>query len=754
MRHRARWPVAVVLAGALACGVAAWATRSSWVSTVWYSAAGYSLGGLTLVAAYRRGAHPRWPWVLLALGILGSATGDLLWDLTELLSDTPGYTSLVANLAYLASYPLFVLAAFGLLGHRLRGRDRLVLLEAAALSLAGWLVLWAEFVHPKLANSGLSLWDWVPTVLYPPLDLLVVVAIWRLGRGHVRRTGPWILLASAFGLMFTADWLYAVLGMPSGSDAVAWSLNIAWLMAYAGIAAAAVHPTMRYLKADPEVDPARGSRVRVAMVWLACATPCGLLVLNPDRVVPIAGVVGFGGIAIVGLAAMRLHLASEQNKTAAVELARRATRDPLTDLANRSALMDHLVVATRRALRTRRACAVAFLDLDDFKVINDSLGHARGDDLLREVGRRLRGLARRDECVARLGGDEFVVVFEGLEEERDALDAANRIVAALGVPYRIGETEFTLRASVGLVVHAERHVDDVEAALRDADLAMYEAKKSTGARVCVFESPMRERAMEVLSLQTALARAVDAHELEVHYQPVFALERGVQIGSEALLRWNRGGDRVPPLEFLPLAESTGLIVPIGEWVLDRAASELSALGTSSQLVVSVNVSARQLRELDFAPRALAICSRHDVEPARLVLELTQSTLIEPDPTVDANLRNLEAAGFVLAIDDFGTGYSSLAYLKRLAVDWIKIDRMFVQDVAVDESDRTLVRTIVRMAEELGIGVVAEGVETEEQLGVLRELGCDVVQGFLLGRPGPELLRPMPESLGAGSVGTP
>ena len=304
----------------------------------------------------------------------------------------------------------------------------------------------------------------------------------------------------------------------------------------------------------------------------------------------------------------------------------------------------------------------------------------------------------------------------------------------LAEPYRVGDAEFTLRASVGVVPDAQRHVDDVDAVLRDADLAMYEAKATAKGRVCVFDPTMHERAVELLARKSALAHAVRAGDLRLEYQAMFSATDGHQVGAEALVRWWRDGELVPPADFIPLAESTGEIVAIGDWVLRRAVADLAALGPSS-LLVSVNVAVRQLREPTFAARVERIVADAGVEPARVVLELTESALLEPDPIVDANVQRLGDAGFALAIDDFGTGYSSLAYLKRLAVDWIKIDRMFVQDLEGDENDRTLVRTIIRMAAELGIGVVAEGVETQEQLTLLAAMGCDSVQGFLLARPG-------------------
>jgi diguanylate cyclase (GGDEF)-like protein len=475
---------------------------------------------------------------VLVLGILGSATGDLLWDVTERVVDAPGYTSIVASVAYLASYPLFVVGVLGLLGSQGRRRAAQVLIEATVLAAAGWLVLWVLVVHPQLADGGLSFWDWVPTVLYPPLDLLVLVAVWRLGRGSARRSAPWLLLMAGFTTMFVADLVYALLAMPDGGF-VSSVLNVGWLVSYGAIAAAAVHPAMRFLKADPEPDPERAARTRVALVTIAAAAPFVLLLLAPERVDAVTEVVAVTGVLIVLLTAVRAHLAAEQNRDAAAELAYRATRDPLTGLANRAALTDHVVLATRRAARTHRSCAVAFLDLDDFKLVNDSLGHAEGDRLLCTVAERLRRVTRAGECVARLGGDEFVVVFEDLDGVAETLAAAERIVEVLREPYRVGDAELTLRASVGVVPDAQRHVDDVDAVLRDADLAMYEAKEIAKGRVCLFDPEMHERAVALLARRNALANAVTAGELRLEYQPMFSTRDGRQVGAEALVRWWR-----------------------------------------------------------------------------------------------------------------------------------------------------------------------------------------------------------------------
>ncbi len=732
------WPVGAVLGGALLAGLFGSATAGRTVSMVVLDATGFALAAVVVVSV--RVYRPRRPapWLLVGLGILCSAIGDVLWDVSAHVPAVSGWATIASAIAYLSSYPLYVFAALLLLGGRAVRREAFVLLEAAVFALAAWLALWVLFVRPDLAGAGLSVWDWVPTLMYPPLDLLVIVAVWRLGHGDLRRSPPWLLLLAGFLLMFACDSLYAMLAMPDG-NLTATVLNLGWLMSYACLAAAAAHPAMRFVRADPEAVEAGMRRARVATTALACTVPFVLMLLATGETDAAGRIVPWSGVIIVVLAFVRFHLAASRNRRAAETLAFRATHDALTGLANRTALRDRLALATLRAARSHRSCAVVFIDLDDFKLVNDSLGHDEGDRLIVEVAQRLRNAVRAEECVARLGGDEFVVVLEDLTGVEDAIDAAERVSADLSAPYSLAGLEVVVGASIGVAPRAERYLDDVDAALRDADLAMYSAKGRAKGGLCVFDADMHARAHDVLAERNAIRQALARGELSVEYQPIYSSRDGIQRGVEALARWTRDGRRIPPDDFIPLAEASGEIVAIGEWVLATAAQRLAATEGADDLLMSVNLSSRQLQEPGFAERALEIVRNAGVTPNRLVLELTESALLEPDPTVDANLRRLGGAGFQLAIDDFGTGYSSLAYLKRLAVDWIKIDRMFIQDLGVSESDEALVRTLVRMGTELGIRVIAEGVETPAQLDMLRALGCDAVQGFLLARPGPAVV---------------
>jgi diguanylate cyclase (GGDEF)-like protein len=725
---------AAVLAGWVSCFV-----LGGLPSIAVYEGAGYALVAVVVVGvAIHRPPH-RWPWLLVAAAVGLSVTGDLVWDLTETVWHAPGYTASLASLAYLLSYPLALAGAIGFLGPRAVRRDTALLVDGGVLAVAAWLAIWVVWVHPQLAGSGIGTWDWLTTVAYPPLDVLLLVVLWRVGRGELRRSPSWVLLFLAFVWWGIADTLYAVLGMPEGT----WSLllSVCWLAGYASVAAAAIDPTMRGVDADPQpVTRLLSSRVRGVGLTAVAAVPLLLLLFWPAEVAAVPALTALGGLLLVAGGIARLTITIDRNRDAEQVLAWSATHDQLTGLANRRSLLDRLELARRRALRRGRSCALLFCDLDEFKVINDSLGHAAGDALLRAVAARLRDAVRADDCVARLGGDEFVLVCEDLERADDAGVAARRVLDALAAPFPVAGTELHVGASIGVVEDVQESSSDAPTVLSEADLAMYQAKARGRGRIETFEASMRQRVVDRLDTQNALRRALTDGEFCLHYQPIFSLHDGSHIASEALLRWQRpGGELVPPAEFVPVAEASGSIVDIGAWVLRRAAEDLRALGDrGDSLTVAVNLSVRQLAHPLLGRMASDILTTQALPPDRIVLEITESALLDTDPAVRRNLDELRGAGFRFSIDDFGTGYSSLSYLRRLAVDTLKVDRSFIRHLAQSESDETLVHTIVLMAHALNITVVAEGIEHPRQLEILAGLECDAAQGYLLGRPAPGL----------------
>jgi diguanylate cyclase (GGDEF)-like protein/PAS domain S-box-containing protein len=416
------------------------------------------------------------------------------------------------------------------------------------------------------------------------------------------------------------------------------------------------------------------------------------------------------------------------------ELRHQAFHDPLTSLANRALFQDRTGHALARANRQSEPVAVLFLDIDDFKMVNDSLGHAAGDELLCEVARRIVFCIRPSDTAARFGGDEFAVLLEDTPLD-EAERIADRVLHAMGQPVTVLEREMYISASIGIAVAGAGPADPVEL-LRDADVAMYAAKSAGKARYNVYEPSMHAAVLERVEVTADLQRALEREELVLHYQPIVDLATEEIVAVEALVRWQhpeRG--MVPPLEFIPIAEETGLIVPIGRWVLKRACQDLAGWRRrhpERPLVVHVNVSANQMNcVLEDTGRALAAAA---LAPEALVLEITESVMVHDTDVVVTCLQDLKALGVRLSLDDFGTGYSSLSYLRRLPIDLLKIDKSFVKGIAGDAEESSLGRAVVHIAKTLDLETAAEGIETAEELRVLRTLGCRLGQGFLFSRP--------------------
>jgi diguanylate cyclase (GGDEF)-like protein/PAS domain S-box-containing protein len=426
-----------------------------------------------------------------------------------------------------------------------------------------------------------------------------------------------------------------------------------------------------------------------------------------------------------------------------------AYHDALTGLPNRAMLMDRLTQALAQAQRRQVEAAVVFIDLDRFKLVNDSLGHGAGDALLQEVARRVRGALREDDTVARVGGDEFQVVLPQITGPTDAAHVAEKVMAVLGVPFMLEGQELHVTASLGLSLYP-RDGTSGELLLKYADMALY-AAKGEGRNAYRFFSPeMNALAHGRLRMENDLRRAIDRDELVLHYQPQLDLATGRVNAIEALLRW-RHPDKglVPPNAFIPMAEESGLVLLLGEWVLNEACRQVAQWHAQGlgPLRVAVNISARQLQRpgLDGAVRQALAAS--DLPPSCLELEITESSMMLDPLHAQGVLQSLRELGVQLSIDDFGTGYSSLAYLKRLPLDRLKIDRSFIGGIPQDGDDAAIVETIIVMTHKLGLRVIAEGVETAAQRQQLMEQGCDEMQGFLLAKPvPPEELPPLLQSL--------
>ncbi|MCU7839630.1 MAG: EAL domain-containing protein [Candidatus Thiodiazotropha sp. (ex Troendleina suluensis)] len=446
------------------------------------------------------------------------------------------------------------------------------------------------------------------------------------------------------------------------------------------------------------------------------------------------------GVGIVGvwLIGKRSQQRIQERKNYEGQIWHQANFDSLTGLSNRSLFMDRLDRALAYARRHEHKLVLLFIDLDRFKDVNDTLGHAIGDLLLQEAAQRLQGCVRDMDTVSRLGGDEFTVILPEVVDGMSATIVAGTILTSLSRPFEMDEQEAQLSASIGITIFPQDG-ENPGMLLQNADTAMYRAKAEGRNTFRYFTWEMNKEAGGRVTLEAALRRALKREEFELHYQPILTASDGDLIGAEALIRWESPElGLMGPNEFIPLAEESGLIVPIGDWVLKKAAADLAKWDHAGLVLqkLSVNVSIVQFQMKGFTCKILDILNSQPHLKSRLFFEITESVFMDEHREPGARLGKLREQGIGIAIDDFGTGYSSLSYLKRFPVDKIKIDRSFVRDVTCDPEDAALCEAIIAMAHHLGLEVVAEGVETDQQWQFLRDSGCDYAQGYLFGRPMP------------------
>jgi diguanylate cyclase (GGDEF)-like protein/PAS domain S-box-containing protein len=442
-----------------------------------------------------------------------------------------------------------------------------------------------------------------------------------------------------------------------------------------------------------------------------------------------------------------------ERKALEAELERQASHDPLTGLPNRRAFVDRLGQALRtRRRKGKRKVGVLFMDLDRFKTINDSLGHEVGDRILVNVAERIKNRLRPENVLARFGGDEFAVLLEDATDSSEALRVAQRIVESFREPFTLDDQQLIVSTSVGIALGTVHANDDPEGMLREADAAMYRAKEQGPGRYAVFDPAMQARAQERLELEAELSRALRRGEFVLYYQPEVSLHNGSMVGFEALLRWQHPQRGIlKPSAFVSLAEETDLITPIGRWVLEEACWQAKRWEEehlpAPPATMEVNLSARQLAHRGLARTVEEVLRRTALDAHALALDITETVLIGASEHNAQTLEDLKKMGIRLYLDDFGTGYSSLSYLKRLPVDRVKVDRTFVEGLAENATDTAVVRMIIELCHTFGVEVLAEGVETSEQATLLRDMGCDLGQGYYFAPPlrGEELVEQLPEA---------
>ena len=720
-------------AGAVLCALA---VPAGVPQTVAFEAMAAACVAGIVVGIRRNRPRHAWPWILIATSVALSASGYLAW-LHENLAH-PGVASglSMADALYLPASLCFVVGCLGFVPSW-HGRDREVLLDAGIAGTATAILLWALVIDPQM-STPVPLTERVVVALYPLIGVAVLAILIRLvfipGR---RPVALWFVLGG-FAIMLVADLGYAMIQQTGNFDR-ADLLGMLWLFGLVSLATAALHPDMRRLTESGESATTLGWGRAILLGGALLVAPAVLLVREVHEphlgTTPVAG----ASAIVAALVLWRIVRATRERQRAESTLAYRASHDAVTGLPNRALLLDRIQTALARMSRQPGSrLVVIFLDLDSFKEVNDGFGHQAGDDLLVSVSKRLQEAIRPGDTVARFGGDEFVVLGEAVETHLGAAAMAERIRGALAEPFDIDDHEVYCTASLGVAV-TDRPDASPEDLLHNADAAMYRAKGHGRDRFEFFDASMRVAAMERLQLDTEMRQALERGEFQLHYQPLQHIGTGAIVGVESLIRWNhpeRG--LLAPKEFIPAAEASGLIVAIGWWVIREALVQAGRWReTDSPLAgigIAVNVSPAQLREPDFVGGVAAMIQDAGIPPDQVTIELTESALIDEIATSLGTVQALKGLGVRIALDDFGTGYSSLTYLRRFPVDIVKIDQSFVTGLGSNPEDETIVAAIVAMSIELGIDTVAEGVETRQQMAVLRKLGCTIAQGYLMARP--------------------
>ncbi|PRY33545.1 putative bifunctional diguanylate cyclase/phosphodiesterase [Pseudosporangium ferrugineum] len=721
-----------VAAGSLATAAYFLLPDEGLVSNLVYDAIGLVSTVMIIVGVrlHRAGRRAMWYW--FAAGQLTWVLGDLVWEYYKYVLDQEPYPS-PADVLYLSAYPFFVAGMIMLMrGRGARDRDLAALIDASIVAIGLGLVFWVFVMHPIAADSTASTLERVIGVAYPAADALLLAMLARFYTGVVRRSTSIRLLGAAAVLLLVADVCYSLISLYS--DVNARFLDAGWLLSYVCWGAAALHPSMRVAgTARRQARDARVGRARLLLLAVCSLLAPGLLFLpgsgdHVDRLVIAAG-----AVLLFLLVVVRMSGFVGQVQRQADQLEDLAMADDLTGLANRRRF--------ERDLRTALAAGrtqVALLDLDDFKGVNDRLGHGVGDRLLTVAGQRLRAALPPEVLVARMGGDEFAVLLPGATGA-EADRAVARLADALREPIVAGDHELLVSASIG-VADGAGTADPYEV-LRRADVAMYAAKAAAADRPRRYAADLDEQSDEQARVGAELRTALDTGQFRVVYQPIVALPSGRPVAVEALVRWahpERG--TVPPDHFIPAAERNGLIVELGEWILRTACAQAmewqAAYGDLAPARMSVNVSARQLAEPGFAALVAAVLDETGLPAGRLTVEVTETAVFGGGQAVQS-VQDLHDLGVHIALDDFGTGHSSLGLLQTVPVDVLKVDKSFVDSITMAGRHAVIATALIQVSAGLGLTAVAEGVETAEQAAELHRLGYELAQGYHFGRPSPE-----------------
>ncbi len=692
--------------------------------------------------AQRDGPGRRLPATATAVALASFLVAELVqWMLLHLGN---GSFPTAADGIFLAGYVPLAVAAMSLSAEGHWRWDRTTWLDSAILTLACGSVVWKVLMDPVVTDDGLTHLAKAVSLAYPLADLVVLGLVIRLVLVRSARTRAGTIFVLGTALTLAADLAFGWLNLRGRYQRGAWP-DAGWLLGYLALGASTlvIERRREATTAESSAEPELGQG-RLLLVLAAVLVPYALMADDIDQLgggaaLTAAVTVGIGVVLTI-LMGVRLWGLLTTARRAEARLTAQAERDELTGLATRAVFQDRLGQALERLERHAGAepstgVGLLFVDLDNFKLINESLGHGAGDVLLTHVGARLRHAMRPSDTVCQLGGDEFAVLLDKIPGLEQARLLAERILEVLAVPIPVGTHRIDLRASVGAAVATPGCT--VESLMGDADVAMQAAKSQGKGKVALFDEGARESAQIRHDLRLAMAEAQSRGELRVAYQPIVDVADRTLRGVEALVRWDHPtrGEIVPD-DFIPIAEETGSIVDIGRWVLETACRQAARwnTGTGPPISVAVNVSGVQLNEAALVGDVSRILAASGLEPSLLTLEMTESVLIDHEEIIPV-LQALRDLGIGLAIDDFGTGYSSLAYLQEFPITSVKVDRAFVARLTRG-GDTGIVAAILALAESSGLTSVAEGVENPDQLGLLHQLNCELAQGFYLGRPQP------------------
>lgn len=725
-------------------------------------------------------------WYALGVSLLAYTFGDVFWSINELYQESPLLTSL-SNLGYLLFYPLFFVGISLFPTKKLSLLDRAkITLDLSIIMVAATLAIWIFIIGPIVGpNPGANALDIWITIAYPIGDLIIffalLVLINNLNQKINRR--PFIVLAGGMIIMIATDLIYTIQST-MGTYTSGGILDLGWILSNVLISISGIYMALvvnsridstvlssplSNLKGKPE------SKIITILSYIWVIGAFFLLrqyhhsedIINSDALF-------FSVTAIIALVIIRQIITlnensnllsklsealdigkqhvSELNKSnlslqqeiikrqqAEKQLSHDALHDGLTGLPNRVLFMDRLSHAIQLTKREPKLhYSVFFMDIDNFKSINDTFGHIFGDKTLIEIGKRVKCCIRAIDTVARLGGDEFIILLEQTAKKNSVIEVVERLSAGLNQPFSYKNKETQISCSIGVVLDIAEYTDPDDV-LRDVDIALYRAKEKGKSQYEVFTVEMRTLAMSRLELEGDLQKSISNNELFLVYQPIYALDQNQIKGVEALVRWRhplRG--LVMPSDFIPYAEESGFIKQLGDWVMFEACSQLNKwhhkYPSKQNLTINVNVSGKQIVQIDFIDKVKNILSMTGLNPNKLILEITESSFVEHQEIIDGLLIELRQLGVVFSIDDFGTGYSSLGYLKNFSVDSIKIDKSFIDEIVDNAKGFEIVKTIIEMAQKLGIKTVAEGIENTNQLKKLQSLTCNYGQGYYLSKP--------------------